>query len=271
MSAPASEPREEEPVAGRGERLRVALGSLLLGALLLLLLLAAGSMPAFDPDLFWVAASGRWMLEHLDVPRQNLFSFTAPEQPWVMHEWGFGPLYAWGLARFGAPFLNALSMLGIVALAGLLLRGTFWRSRRLEAPFLVALFALALAGIHMVSARPTIFARLFPLGMLLLAFSPRFSRRHALGAVVLEWVWASCHGSFPLGIVMLGISAFEDQERRRLRILACAGAAAITFIGPYGWGLHRLVFEYATGASESVGLVHESILEFRSIADLGPD
>lgn len=235
----------------------------LLGATLVLATLTAATIEAFDPDVFWMAAAGRELLAQGSLQRTNLFSFTAPDHGWVMHEWLLGPVYAVGLERFGTPFLNALTLAGLFTAAGLVWLGTVGRARRPLAGALAALFCLALLSVHNASPRPTVIARLFPLAIVLLAFGREFRLRHALAVVVLELLWANAHGSFPLGVVLLvAAAAAGTAATRRLRSIAAAAAGLATLLTPHGVALHGLVARYVGGADPTLSLVRDRILEF---------
>src|SRR3954467_10431707 len=114
----------------------------------------AAALPASDPDAFWVAASGRWMLEHRAVPVENGFSFVDGAQPWVMHEWLFGAPYALGLSFFGPAFFAAVAVAAAAAAMAMLVIGTS-EAWRFEWPgAAVALFALICFGPRLLTARP---------------------------------------------------------------------------------------------------------------------
>src|SRR5207302_10513834 len=62
-------------------------------------------------------------------------------------------------------------------------------------------------------------------------------------------LWTNIHGGFPILIISLGffaLSALLRHEARRFRRYAVLGAAcaAATLINPYGWQLHRHIWEY---------------------------
>src|SRR5258706_15690714 len=59
-----------------------------------------------DGDTGWHVRTGEWILAHGQVPRQDMFSFTMPGQPWFAWEWlgdvGFAWLHLrWGMAGGG--------------------------------------------------------------------------------------------------------------------------------------------------------------------------
>lgn len=238
---------------------------LLLGGVVSLL-----GRPVSDPDIWWVAAAGRELLATHDVPRTNLFSFTAPDAPWVMHEWGFAAPYAWGLERFGPQFFHVAALVAFVAAAALLLRalGDTVRGRWL------AVLALALFFERLQTARPTHLALVFPVAMAVLAWAPRLSRVGVVLVVVTQALWTQGHGSFPLGVAMVVGGVFLTRTDVRTRWFTAAAAACVTVLNPYGLRLHQLVVEYATGQG-AAKWVHAALEEFQPLwragSFLGPE
>lgn len=232
--------------------------------------------PYADPDFYWATAAGRWMVAQGEVIRQNVFSFTAPEHPWVFHEWGLGVLAAGTEAVVGAHAPLALALLACVSVFVSLL---FVATRPLESPPEVSMpvespaTGLMLGALVMVAVgpffavpRPTVLAALFPLAVASLAFGPRFGRRHLFVAVALQLAWANAHGSFPLGPALFAIAAFESRGRPRSRLLlAAAGLGALASLAnPYGFDLHRLVLSYLVGGGPAA-FAHAHLLEFQSL------
>jgi hypothetical protein len=229
------------------------------------LVMVASIMQVRDPDIWWVAAAGRDMLTTGTVPAQNLYSFVDSAHPWVMHEWLFGVPYALLLSRFGPPAFDALA-LGLAVLAlGLILLGTVGRSRLLFVGVLLAFMASCGFGQRFLSARPTGVSLLFPLVMTLVAFRPRFSRWSLALSVVTEWLWANAHGSFPLGVVLLGVAAIDQPLDRGRRLVAAGAAALATLANPYGLALHRLVWHYLRADEDIFREIKDNIVEFHSI------
>src|SRR5206468_9836099 len=74
-----------------------------------------GKMLLSDGDTGWHIRTGDYILEHHEVPRKDLFTFTKPDEPWFAWEWltdvAFAGLHrAWGL--------KAVSLLAGIALIG---------------------------------------------------------------------------------------------------------------------------------------------------------
>ncbi|MCU0673377.1 MAG: hypothetical protein MUE69_11360 [Myxococcota bacterium] len=266
-----------------------------------------GEVAAQDPDVWWVAAAGRLgsILHPIDT---NTFSFTAPEHAWVFHEHLAGPLYAAGLGALGTSFLAALSLVGLLGTAAFVLFTALgWRApdeRERLAGLLLALAWCVAVGLHGMNARVTILARLLPLAFVVLTFdggstttpsgdreSARdvsFGRGRAIVLVVLAWIWANLHGSFPLGVAILALAAIGISgdgrsgdgsdgrtARRRITIsrpllLTSLACALVSFVTPHGLALHGLVADYLTGGADTLAVVHEYVREFQPLWAVDP-
>lgn len=109
----AAEPRFGEA----DDRARAARGSslvslpLALGVLVSLLGLASPERRLDDPDTMLHVVVGRWILAHRTVPHADVFTYSMPGHPWVVHEW-LG-------AVVSALCYDALGWHGLVAMASL--------------------------------------------------------------------------------------------------------------------------------------------------------
>jgi len=216
-----------------------------------------------DPDGWWVAAAGRRMVAAFAVPRQNRWSFTAPDHPWVMHEWALGPLYRWAAAD--PRFFSALSLLVGLGLIAFVFAGTGRRGGPVAPRLLATAFYAGLFGLASAFSRPTVAALLFAGAMALLATRRRFGWREGLFALLVQLAWTNGHGSFPLGCLLLGWSALAFTEDRPRRLMAAALAVLVTFLNPYGVALHELVVAYATGGGEGLGWARATLVEFQPL------
>src|SRR5689334_22876481 len=71
-----------------------------------------------DPDLWMHLRAGRLMVETRDVPRADVFSFSAAGRPWVSHEWLFQLLAYAVFSACGARGLMAVkALVGAATLA----------------------------------------------------------------------------------------------------------------------------------------------------------
>lgn len=202
--------------------------------------LAVG-LPAGDPDTYWHIASGRWMLDHRALLREDVFSSTIRGQPYSVGEW-LGQL-ALALAY------QAGSWQGIAVLRALLVAvAAFFLTRvarRFGAPWPAAipvvLFALALSR-QAWGDRPQLFSiALFPL-VLELCFAARAGERRALWALPpLLLIWTVLHGGYALGLVVVGVFAAEAVLLRRAEarafVLTAVACFVATLLDPGSLGL----------------------------------
>jgi hypothetical protein len=225
----------------------------------------AATRPIDDPDVWWVAAVGRDFLARGQIPHENYYSFIEPHHPWVMHEWLAALPFHLGLRALGPRFFPLLTLIFCAILIALVLSMTLGRTRRFEIGLAFAMLAIGFCAVVRPTPRVTQLALLFPLLLCALAFRPRFTWKMLLGAVLVEWLWANTHGSFPLGVVLLGVGALDQAVDRSRRLYATALAAAATLANPYGLALHRLVWEYFTAKSPTFERINHYIDEFSPV------
>lgn len=241
------------------------LGAIAMGCVLALGAIgaASGGVAAGDPDVWWVAAAGResgW-----GMPLQtNFFSFTAPEHPWVFHEWLAGPIYASGASAFGTIFFAFVALVGLLSQAGAAIAGALQGERKEDAAgLLLALVWAVTVGFHGMSARVTVVVRVLPIAVALLAFGRKFNWRHGAACVALTFLWANVHGSFPLAFVLLAAGGLEGHRRARWTTAALSVLASL--LTPHGLRVHQLALGYVFGDSSTLDVVHDHLVEFRPI------
>jgi hypothetical protein len=227
-----------------------------------------------DGDTGWHIRTGEWILAHARVPRQDIFSFTRPDQTWYAWEWLSDVLMAW-LHQEGG--MQAV-LLGAIVLICLTIALLYRLVRRKCGSALIAfaVTAIAAAGssIHWL-ARPHLFTMLF----LVVYYSILEERRMRLLFILppITIIWANLHGGFLAGIVILcayaggeligALSARNSRDRRTaagrswryaLAALACLGASCIN---PYYWHLHAHLVRFLANPT-----YFQTIAEFASIS-----
>lgn len=237
-SQPGREPADPEATASAatGSWARVALLAAWLVAGMVAALLAL--LPMNDPDLFWHLAVGRYVTAHHQLPTTNLWSFTAPDHPFLASSWLFDLLLD-RLNAMGGLVAVHLVIAGVIgaAFAVLLLAV---RARGASLPWaLGTVVALALGCEARFTPRPQVFSYLL---LSLLSWSLVRDRGRcswsALGWVpVLLVVWANLHAGVVFGLVLIGchlagglwaarLPGLAASGRRRL-LLGCAGAGLV--------------------------------------------
>lgn len=221
--------------------------------------LLRGDAPVFDPDSFWALEAGRWMLANGDVPRTNLFSYTAPDHPWIFHEWLYGLLLALGYEQVGLDALWWAAGLNTAVVFGLL--AMLVARARTPGETTASLLGIGLVLTQIVPGiavpRPTYMAWACPLALLLLA-TRKPSRLSLALLVVVQAVWMGLHGSFVVGWGLLAVLALEG--RRSLWGVLAVSVALVPF-NPYGLGMLGLVGDYAAGVG-TAAVTNREIVEF---------
>jgi hypothetical protein len=200
----------------------------------------AVATPPGDPDTYWHLASGKWMLEHGELLRADVFSSTINGQPYSVGEWlGQIVLYLAYLAG---------QWTGLVLLRGVLIAVcAFFLTRvalRTGAPVIVAIpvtcAALILSEIVWTD-RPHLFTlALFPvlLDLLLAARAGRILLLLAAPPLIL--LWTNLHGGYAVGLALVGIFTVEALLMRRNFgpfAITAATAFAASLVDPGSLGL----------------------------------
>ncbi len=167
-----------------------------------------------DPDFGWHFESGRYILTH-GIPARDIYSYTAPNFPWINHEWLSDVLIALAM-KLGGYSLTA-GLFGAMWAGALMLAARTWKL-----PVLAIGFAAVLG---LAVARPNVWSALF-FAVMLVAMNRGWRWR----LVPMFVIWANLHGGFVLGFVVLLVAAWRD--RRYLWVLA--GSVFATFLNPYG-------------------------------------
>lgn len=195
-----------------------------------------------DADIYWHIVVGQWIIDHRAVPHADLFSFTMPGAPWITSAWLAEVVYYAAFKWAGWPgpaLLAALSAsIAIFLLTRLLLK------RLPNVPVMIIVSAaIAMAAIHTM-ARPHVL--IFPLMVLwanALVEASEQRRAPSLWYIPLITLWANLHGSFTLGLALIGPFALEalwtaDKSVRlkvALQWLWFGGLAlVVACITPYG-------------------------------------
>ncbi len=261
---------------GRLDWLRICLIVLALGYAFL-----AGLHTVSDLDLGWQVASGRYLVEHHQIPRVELFSYTARGKEWIYPPFSGAIFYLLYLAG-GYSALSWLNAFACAATVAFLIAsgGTF-------------VTALAIVAVPAIAFRTIPRAELFT--TVLFAAVLAIIWRNYRGKPVRLWVlpiifllWANLHLGFISGLGLLGAAVFFDlcdmlfADRRasalvRLKHLVpwIAASFAATFVNPWGWRLYEAIYRQNKVMqihSAFIGewtSVHFSSLAWRQALDAG--
>jgi hypothetical protein len=220
-----------------------------------------------DPDLWWHLRAGRWILDHLAVPRAELFTYTAPGAPWTPHEWLAEVAFA-ALAATGGVLLVA-AVMAAVAWSGLLACALRARARGAGALAMAAALLLgARAAQPVLGTRPQVATFALTAWTLLLAERTltRGGRAHWLLPPLFA-LWANLHAGFLGGLGILGMVVAVETGRLALRrggavpaarvrglAAALALSAAAACLTPAGPGLYAYVL-HTSATAKSLPIV----------------
>jgi hypothetical protein len=222
--------------------------------------LCAWSMLA-DGDTAWHLAAGQWILAHRAIPVTDPFSLTAAGTPWIAHEWLAEA--AMGLAYAGAGWSGVSLLFACAGMALFLIIGLHLRRWLPPLAVFAALIILFLILQPFLLARPHMLAwPLLALWVLGLFHARERSRPPAFTLLPLLIVWANLHGSFILGILLIGPFALEalavEPDKRRAFLgwsifgLSALAAGCLTPHGPMG-----LVFPLQVSTMDTLPLIRE--------------
>jgi len=238
------------------------------------LAIAASLFSIRSTDLFWHLASGRFMVEHLALPRRDPFRFgLGGGLDWVDHEWLFQLLVDFVHRLGGLEGLIALRATLVLALATVL-----WLALRRTGISVAA--AVALTAVTLLGARPRFLIRPELVTFVALAIELSLLRRLAqdadaarrrralFGLLALTVVWINFHGlallaplvagSYLAGAALspAGGAAPESAIRRwRRAVMTPVGLALAMLLNP--WGVEVLsVSAGITGALSDLAAVN---------------
>ncbi len=232
-SATAQAPQLSDPPARRRRRWPPTL-AFALGAAMAVWAASIGFGRLVDNSFMTHLATGRLILAGGGIPHHDPYSFTAAGDPWVVQSWLASILYGWVDKAAGGQGLRVLMGLTTGALGALT-----WRLTRPAQSLLgrVVITTLVIAvGITVWSPRPLL------IGLLMLTLT-LLAAEGGLPPWVLVpvfWIWVNTHGSFPLGLVLLGTlwlgrrADGQDGQVEWRCLLWAVGGTLAGVIGPLG-------------------------------------
>ncbi len=210
-----------------------------------------------DPDLWGHTLYGlRAIEQHVLVEYTDPFCYTEPDAIWVNHEWFSELSFGWLWSTFGNIGLwlwRNFWMLVIFVSAWFALRTG--KASLACAVFLLVYSAFCLSQ-FVVFVRPQLVTfGCFALTLVMLRYyldHPQSKSIWYLPVVML--FWANSHGGFLAGVGMQGVvllwmgkGVYQSQYLRQdfIRLGMAVGLGwAVTFINPYGPGLHQMLWDH---------------------------
>lgn len=233
----------------------------------------------FHTDLWGHVAYGDWMIKHHALPQEDPYVGYARGVPVIASAW-LGQLILAETFRIGCPeSISHLYTIVVWSSYVLLVLAFYWKCRKLSAAMQGMGIALFLVWSRHAAVRPEMFGT-FSFVVLLGIFAWLDRKRddaertgipetstwgEEIGLAALTFVtflfWANTHGSFPVGIVMLGCQAagrflevawktrdvMQVLTDRRLHrwLLLTELAVAASLLNPYGMDLLLNAIEFS--------------------------
>ena len=158
-----------------------------------------------DADTGYHIRAGEYIIDNLEVPDHDIFSFIHPPIPWTAHEWLSEVLYALIHSISGLSGIVVVHAFVIAVVFLILFK--FLRASGIS--IIVAVFIVALSAsvstIHWL-ARPHIFSLLFTLIFYIVLDTYQNKKKNCLYILpLLMIVWVNLHGGFLAGFLLLGV------------------------------------------------------------------
>ncbi len=233
------------------------LADLLFVAVLYLALFLKPNMMFIDGSTGWHLVSGNYILQHHQVPRADIISYTFAGKPWIAYEWLSDLLMA-ALVRLGGLNLLAVIVAGAIALLFFLL---YRRCRQSHCNFVIAatltMFGAIVSAIHWL-ARPHLFT-FFGVYIFYTLLDRYYngmisSKKLAVSLCFCMLVWSNCHPGFVIGLGLIGIYLVcaiiayitETVQAKRVAdlIVILVLNLITTLCNPYGFGLYSYIGHY---------------------------
>jgi hypothetical protein len=208
----------------------------------------AGLCKVADLDFWWHLETGELIAKTGQIPREDVFSFTAQGREYIDHEWLFQLSQFWIYEAFGPAGIAVAKSL----LIALTLSIAGWYALRRGAGSIASiglLFLSVAGGITRFIERPEIFTILFAVitWVLLDEFVRSGDRRLLIAIPLIAALWANVHAAVIVGIAIQGLvaAALFFEERRRFVPVAVTGVASIIacLANPFGYRVLTVPFE----------------------------
>lgn len=212
----------------------------------LVVMVREAAAPLSNPDTYFHLRFGRELIDDWSLRDPGHVTSWATAD-WVPTQWLVQEVMARLDAAFGLPGVAWYAGFQFVLLAVVLyLCARRWAEPVVAAPLLVLALLACSPGLSM---RPQVlsYAATAAVGCLVLSvrYAERGRRRHLWLAVPLIWLWAMCHGMWPVGVVVLVVGlggaaldrSFGRREALTLGAVPVAALLAGGLLTPVGPGL----------------------------------
>jgi hypothetical protein len=208
-----------------------------------------------DPDLWWHLKTGEIIWNTHSIPSSDVFSYTANGSAWTAHEWFSQVLIygAWKVAGYRGLMGLLCTLTALLLIVQYRLISLYSGNAKIALVGVLVAWWFSTVGL---AIRPHLFAYLLlSVELLIVELGRRGNPRWLMALLLLFAVWVNSHGSFLLGLVILGIVFFcsyfhfevgllrsrpWEPARRKVLGVALAGSAIALLANPVG--LRQLIY-----------------------------
>lgn len=176
-----------------------------------------------EPDIWWMLRTGEWILQHGQVMKKDIFSYTFQGTEWLNVKWGFEVILLW-FSRLGGPEITLLlqSIVNVLILVFVNkvyknFRETNDLQKKRYFPYfsiIISAYLLLFACEFRFNGRPEMVSHIMTAVYLFLLLKWRFFPLRKIYLLIpLQILWVNLHEAYGTGTVMmvafLGATWFE--------------------------------------------------------------
>lgn len=183
--------------------------------------------------------NGEIFVKEHKIPKNNYYSFTHPDAPFLNHHWGSGVVFYLVKSAVGFSGLSIFNT-SLNLIAFILFFYIAWKYSRFEIAFVASLLCILLLSTR-TEIRPESFSHLFMAVFFFLLWEhkngAKFKTLYLLPFI--ELLWVNMHIFFFLGIFMLGVFGLgaliaRDFKRFKELLVISIVCAGLTLFNPAG-------------------------------------
>ena len=234
-------------------------GAIVLGIVVGGIALWFARLPMWHSDIWGHLSYGRFIIQNAELPETEPFMPLAADAKVVDTAWLSQVLGYLAADWFDVAALQIGYAMCVAVCAGIL--GTLFLRESGSVFASVAGLAvwLAVNWQQLLIIRPQIFGQMAFCLLIAVVFSQRDGAKprrslYLITMPLLFAAWANLHGSFPVGLALLGccvvgraveVESPGEDEKFKLLLLGCVLSAAAILLNPYGVGLYRVVVGFS--------------------------
>jgi hypothetical protein len=225
--------------------------------------------PPTDPDMGWHLTDGKYLMEHgFHVAKTDIFSYTMPDFPLIMHEWMMD-IIMYNIFTNGGLFILS-AIIAIITTAAFII-ASLGVSAKIEYKMIAAILGI-IASVPILGVKAQMVSLL---GLAIVVFVIfKFRKNQDTKSIyffpLLFFLWVNMHGGFGVGLFFIGVFlaleyfknillwisrklikwGFFEKSSRWLQENSISGKSAwrltmifsasclATLINPYGWRVY---------------------------------